>query len=391
MKQMLTCTLFIGCAIYITLIGISSAGAQTSIDLSRISNLRSDSSRSDFVLLAGFHFSSSSFKSGKCQGENCLGGYSGLFISEDGRTFTAISDQRHWLEADIETQNDLPTGLKNIRVTKITDNRLPHNPEALQWHAKSRRWLVSFEDDKSTRQEILAWATADKKFGPPINLGHIPNSLLKDRGLEAVALLPDLSALLFAEGKNDSVETVSLVWFLPKLSTPDATSAQHALVIQKLAWHQTDFFQVTDAFALPGGGVLVLERRFLSKPVTKHEGITRIPATRLKWVKQSEMNAVLCRDQSEAVCPEWSKEKLPVLKAEVLMALEGTISEPGRPHSPVDNMEGLSVRCVHNKAWVYVISDDNPQLDTQQRTILLVFESNNDELNKAACITPASQ
>lgn len=309
--------------------------------------------------------------------KNCqpCGGYSGLSLHEDD--LTLISDKGHWLDMKLKFEGNLPTGIEWAQQRLLPGYDTSRAPETLRKRHSDRRFLVSFEDntkgDGAHSSNVLAWV--DKQTGEvqQIPLLGIHEKLTRDKGLEAVALWSDDSMLLLAEGDYNATSTFA--WHLSKGNPSSRTD---------LAWPIADKYRPTDAVALKDGGALILERRFIHRDKDHRE---HYASARLRWLTATEMTCALRRgtaDQSNKQCPVKADKALPSLSSHMLLELRGINAANGAV-SPVDNMEGLDVRCDNKRRlWIYMISDDNLN-PIEQKTVLLTFESKNDALNKAAC------
>lgn len=257
-----------------------------------------------------------------------FGGWSGLLVSNDGGQMLAASDRGWWLSARLEygPAGDL-VGLNRARLGRLRD--LAGRP--LQGKGRSDaeeldRWdggvLVSFERDHRL------WL-----YPGPCSLGGLPRPVglppwlrksAANQGVEAVASLADGRLLLLAEGDQDQPYTLGAVgdgrrW-------------------QPLRYRLRDGFRPTAAATLPGGDVLVLERRY-----TVGSGVAarlrRLPAGRIA-------PGALLR---------------PPLLAELA------------PPLTVDNFEGLAAsRSPGGRVRLYLLSDDN--YSAMQQTLLMMFE-----------------
>ncbi|MFN4278183.1 MAG: esterase-like activity of phytase family protein [Ferrovibrio sp.] len=315
--------------------------------------------------------------------EGCFGlcgGYSGMTIHPDGKKLTLVSDNNHWLEVDLALNNEgLPIGFAGkATVTKMSGVPANHHAESLRRVEKG--WLLSFEvDDRRPAEsdKILVLADEKKRFNPVSGLEAVAKSLAADNGLEAVALLKDGGMLLFEEGRKQNAGH-SCVWY---------QAANGAVV--GMAWPVDDEFRPTDAVATKNDAVLVLERRF----PYNHKGQTiYFTSARLRLITPDAIQASLkhASMQSENCSPGNGVPVLEPQPGKLLLMKGEVVKGKDDPRSPLDNMEGIDVRCVRapdnrdKVLWIYMNSDDNLNAD-QQTTMLLVFQSNNAELNKAAC------
>ncbi len=265
-----------------------------------------------------------------------FGGFSGLVIDGASRQLTAISDQGHWLTATLDlTQDGTLVGLTEGRMDTLCDD--DGEPVAV-WERRDaeeiqllpgKGFVVSFE-----RHHRLAFFPWSEDGQSPLNgrpqpfpfpPGIIPT--LPNKGMEAVALLPDGRLLTFAEElrtiTNDIIGWIGHPnlgdWRLLTLSTRE------------------DFLP-TGAAVLPSGDVLLLERSF-----HKSTG-NRI---RLSILKTDQLQ------------PDSRLEPIELALIE--------------PPATTDNMEAVAIhQGPGGETLIYLMSDNN--FSDVQRTLLLQFE-----------------
>lgn len=259
-----------------------------------------------------------------------FGGLSGLHVRPDGSRFTAITDKGNWVTGTLRYHSD-------GRLADVADAELGplgkpadgpagdargRDGEALT-RLPDGRSLVAFEGD----HRILAYppgptpaiaGPATRMATPPLLARAKPNG-----GPEALAALADGRLLMLTES----------------LQTQDA---RIGFLHDGERWHRVRYpldadFKPTDAAQVPGGDVLVLERRF--DPLGGFQvRLRRIPGDRL---------------------------------APGAM-LDGPVIAHFRRPYVVDNFEGLAVRSnPSGRTLIYIVSDDNFQ--SLQRTLLLMF------------------
>jgi len=258
-----------------------------------------------------------------------FGGWSGMQISADGTQLRAISDEGWWLAARLVETDGRVSGLVDAQLGALAGidgkpgtAKADNDAEALAIDAEGNL-IVAFE-----RHHRL-W-----RYGPwPDGLEATPRAVAIPSGLaaapgnsgvEALTRLPDGRLLALTEGLEAGPDAFA-GWIVgPKGSEP-------------VSWTRTADYHATDLALLPGGDVLVLERRYT--PATG-------PGMRLLRLKGSDIVAGAR------------------LTGSVLAELPARLS--------IDNMECLSVRVVDGHTRVYVLSDDN--YNPLERTLLLVFE-----------------
>jgi hypothetical protein len=263
--------------------------------------------------------------------DNRFGGISGLIVSADGHSLMAVTDTGYWLTASLTHEADMLSGIGNLSLAPMLDpdgqsiagNKRQGDAEAMTLLADGRI-AVSFE------RNHRVWAydvTADgfEATAQPVNISPDLKDAVNNKGLEALASLPDGSLLAITEGTMVTEDQIK-GWRVGRDTTEGIT-------LRRIAP-----FDLTDIALLPSGDLLTLERRFSTLGGVGAQ-IRRISADAL----------------DEAA------------------ALDGNILYRSTAGQTVDNMEGLSIRTSPDgRTFVYVVSDDN--FNPLQRTLLLMFE-----------------
>jgi hypothetical protein len=259
-----------------------------------------------------------------------FGGLSGLAISADGTRMTAITDRGSWITArlDYDAAGRL-VGIGEAALYPIRDmagqplegswrdaeglTRLVDGRRAVGFEQRHRIWLYGGSVAQAAGQAIAV----------PAKLGTAPNN----GGIEALTQLADGRLLALTEDFR-APEGGLRGWIITLDGGGDAAP---------LAYPPARDFHPTALALLPGGDVLVLERRFT---------VVAGPGARLVRVARA------------AIAPG--------------AAVSGR--ELGRLEAPltVDNFEGLAVRRdAHGRTLIYLVSDDN--FNPVQRTLLMQF------------------
>jgi hypothetical protein len=269
-----------------------------------------------------------------------MGGLSDLRVSADGRRLVAITDCGSVLEASLlHDRRGFLTGIADEKITPIGGLSGPlvgdeRDAEGLS-PLPGGELAVAFE----TVQRILVYppdapplARASREFQLPADFGDVTS---RNSGLEALAPLADGSLIALAEGPRGR-PAATRAWILRGGSW---TSIDYPLFYEE---QSSQPFRPTGATVLPGGDVLVVERRF--PPMAAR--IRRLPAGML-------------REGGDLTGSEVARLALPL---------------------SVDNFEGIdSVRSEAGETLVYLLSDDNGcakggvAVPTLQRTLLLAF------------------
>jgi hypothetical protein len=267
-----------------------------------------------------------------------FGGWSALVMEPAGRSLLAISDVGSWLSADLVYDGSRPSGLTRARLGPLLDksgqvleNKVEQDAESatlLEGTLQRGTLLIGFErhhriDRYPVRNgEVLA-PTGTLKL--PAEARRMP----ANQGIEALAIL--------AAGPRKG----SVVAFAERFTRG---SGYHTGWIwvggepQRLQLQDIDGFNITDAAALPDGGLLVLERYFRWSTGVK---------MRLRRIAPSEI--------------------VPGARIAGATLLEADSS------FEIDNMEGIAVhRGAGGELVVSLISDDNFN-HLLQRTLFLQF------------------
>jgi hypothetical protein len=262
-----------------------------------------------------------------------FGGISAIRVGSDGAHFIALSDKGWWFRGRIVYEGTRPSGIADAEMAPIlgADGR----PLA------ARRWYdtESIAEDGGTLYVGIERVHQIVRFnygtegllarGRPIALPPGLRSLPPNRGIEALVFVPKglpLAGTLIAISERGLDKAGNTIGFLIGGASPG-----------NFAVRRSSNFDITDAALLPGGDVLLLERRF-----SWSSGL----AVRMRRVALGEIKPGAVVDG-------------PIL-FDVDLGYE------------IDNMEGLSVhRSAGGETILTLISDDN--FSALQRTLLLQF------------------
>lgn len=249
-----------------------------------------------------------------------FGGISGMHV-EDGEV-VAISDVGMLLRFPVPGGRDRALvrfdplaegpGPRTRKSNRDTEGLLVRGGRI--WAAFERHNMIWRYDLSSLRAESAARPEAMRRW-------------TGNRGPEALLRLADGRFLVFAEGRDDGAMFSDAVLFGGDPSVPGTPAA-------RLRYRRPAGFRATDAALLPGGRILILNRRFRLL-----EG----------W---SARLAVAGIGEGE------------VIEGREIAALASPLA--------VDNMEALSVTIEDGRTIVWIASDDN--FSPLQRTLLLKFE-----------------
>jgi hypothetical protein len=267
-----------------------------------------------------------------------FGGLSDLRVSEDGERLYAVSDCGRGFVARLSYAGGRLVGLEDARLVDLVglDGRKlgAQGIDAESLILTRAALEVGFEG----RPRIFRYER-DPPFGGPARSLAIPPGVLacgENEGLETVADLGGGRRLLVCEGRRGASETV------PAWVGADASWTERSYPLLFEGGLGREPFRPTAASALPGGDVLVLERRY--PPIGAR--VVRVPRTEL-----------------EGQGPFQPRE---------IARLEAPLT--------LDNYEGIDARRDPSGATlVYLVSDDNNCGKAavygpgRQRTLLVMF------------------
>lgn len=277
-----------------------------------------------------------------------FGGFSGLAVDAAGRGLVAVSDKGYWLTARLrhDRAGNL-AGIEGGRMARLRDRagRRLKGKRSSDAEALARvggQIAVAFE--RNSRVAFYpAGVGRGRKWGSraATSENDAPGALLDDgwlpsnQGIEALTVLADGRLLALVEGPNDAFASWPS-WILD--GAGQAKNKGTGARWRRLNYARTGLFRPTGAATLPGGDVLVLERRF-----------SLLGGVASRFVRLAKKSVV---PGATLVGRE-----LAVLRAPLI----------------VENFEGVDVRRgAKGETLVYIISDDNYNI--VQRTLLLMFE-----------------
>ncbi len=275
-----------------------------------------------------------------------FGGLSDLRVSADGSRLWAISDCGYGFSAALSYEaNGLLAGLSDPRLVELVGTegrslaRDERDAESLVVDGSGLE--VGFE--RSNRILAYSLAPAFGGLARPIPTPAGLRGCRPNAGIETMVLLDDQRRFLVCEARRDaSLDTPA--W----IGKEDRWTERSYPLLFDGGWGGEPF-RPTSAARLPGGDVLVLERRF----------------------------------------PPIGARVLRISRDDLLEATAAGSPQPLRPHEiarferplTLDNFEGIDLRSDRGQTLVYVLSDDNncakrhhgPRGSGLQRTLLLMF------------------
>ena len=271
-----------------------------------------------------------------------FGGFSGLSI--DGGILTAVSDQGHWLTAELEQdQRGTLSALRAAQMGSLCDD----DGAPVAWERRDaeeiqvlpgRGFLVSFERhhrimlyaaSENDGAHLLPASGATALAGVPRPFPFPPAIIpvRRNKGMEAIVPLADGRLLTFAEDLR-TIDGDIIGW----IGHPDAGDWRHLILPTR-----ADFLP-TGAALLPGGDVVLLVRSY-----------SRDIGNRLQLLLLEAASLVA------------GNRLQPIELARI------------EPPATVDNMEAVAVDAgPGGEILIYLLSDDN--YNDEQRTLLLQFE-----------------
>jgi hypothetical protein len=262
--------------------------------------------------------------------DGAFGGLSALRLEQGGERFVALSDRAYWLRGRIVARDGVPLGIAGAEMGPVLG---PDGRPAERWDTES---LALDGGDAWVGIERLD-AVARFAFGrsgllAPARLIDLPPgaaALPPNRGLEALVFVPrelPLGGSLIAISERALDGEGNIAAFIIGGPRPGMFHVR-----------RSDGFDVSDAALLPGGDLLLLERRFT---------LTGGFAARIRRLPEP-----MLRPGSLADGP-------------VLFAADG--------RHRIDNLEALDVHRSAHGLVLTMMSDDNYL--PLQKTLLLQFE-----------------
>ena len=271
-----------------------------------------------------------------------VGGLSGLIMLDGGSEMLAVTDNGLWFAAGIQQSPDgAPMALRNPRFAPMLDAKgvelrktSSSDTEAVTLGRNRGKQELFVASERSNRILRFAWplTSGSSRLISGVETPKALRELRGNKGIEALAAAPDdgpLGGALVAIGERGQSQAHNLPGFI--IGGPRAGSFEI---------ERSDNYDATDAAFLPGGDLLLLERRFNLRD----------------WVGMRLRRFAAAEVKPGAV-------------------LKGTVLMEAGPSHQIDNMEGLAVhQDAAGRTILTLLSDDNRSL--LQRTLLLRFRLN---------------
>jgi hypothetical protein len=279
-----------------------------------------------------------------------FGGYSALALDPTGSKLLAISDAGSWMRADLEYDGRELKRLGNVTLGPLLGadgkpllddtERDSEGMTLIDGDLGKGTAYVSFE----RHHRIDRYPFDGDRFGPPNGSVPLPagtKRMTRNSGLEAIAVMQvgPLKGTLIAFAENLTDKSGNLQGWMIGGPRPGPVAVK-----------RIEGFDITDAAALPDGGLVILERRFRYS-----EGIKM----RIRRVSAAELKPGA------------------VVDGEVLLEATDNLN--------IDNMEAIGVhRRPSGETILTLMSDDN--FSPLQRTLIMQFTL--PDATSAAAATP---
>jgi hypothetical protein len=260
-----------------------------------------------------------------------FGGFSGLTLDAYGGLL-AVTDQGFWLSARMTYREGRLTGLSGTRMGPVTGRngrpyrgKFANDAEAIA-ALPGGRFLIAFEH----RHRVGEYSFNGGKLllNRYLNIPSVLRGMPRNQGLEAVAVFDGGKEIAFFAEKKLDAEGHHSGWVVKGGK------------VRTLRIARSDEFDITGATVLPGGELMLLERRFV--------GLLDGVHMRLRLIQREEL------DSGD------------LIRGEVLF-------RGSNFGYAIDNMEGIAAyRNGAGETMIAVISDDNFNRGLQ-RTLLLTF------------------
>jgi hypothetical protein len=259
-----------------------------------------------------------------------FGGFSALRIRPDGESFIALSDRGYWLRGRIVYRHRRLVGISDASMVPLLEcaGRIAPHWDSESIAEDGNTLFVGIEGLNSITRFGQGWIQP-LAHGCMIDVPAQMKSLPDNQGLESLVFMPrnfPLGGALLGISERGLTNEGNIQAFIiggPKPAT--------------FAIKRTNDFDISDAALLPGGDILILERKFslLSGVASR---IRRIPMAELKPSALVDGSTIFIADMRHQI----------------------------------DNFEALSVhRGASGELILTIMSDDN--FANFQRTLLLQF------------------
>jgi hypothetical protein len=261
--------------------------------------------------------------------EKRFGGWSGIHVLEGGSEAIILSDLGYLMRAGLEHDGGRLTGLSILNLMPALPGKrksIKRNDSEDLAIGADGELVIALEED---RRQIAIRRFVEGGWGKP-EFVAVPDARRKlgiNKGLESIAVIPP--------GRPDAGRLLAIAERPPQRSGTEIPC--WIIGVGTCAVLKRDRFEITSARFLPGGDLLILERR-LAPGFDLAMRLRRIPADRVGAGA--------------------------VMDGEILM--EADLS------NQIDNMEGLAIHLDEDgQTIITLVSDDNRNVF--QRTLILQF------------------
>lgn len=271
-------------------------------------------------------------------GEN-FGGFSGLDVSPDGRSFLSVSDRGHWLRGDFVYRDGKLAGVSNVEMAPIRNTagevdarKSRSDAEAVAaWSADgiAGKVIVGFERRERVEQFDLGKHGLDAP-AEPVRLPKAASEGESNGEIEALGRFgegPLKGWLIAISERNETADGELRGWLWRKGRT-------HEFHITRL-----EDYRVTGLAILPGGEEIITVERSFTPPIRVGMAMRRFKVTDLEKPKAGAGKRVF-----EGKIHAWK----------------------------IDNMEGIAAHADERGTIITVISDDNFNRSIQD-TVMFQF------------------
>lgn len=271
-----------------------------------------------------------------------FGGFSGLDVSQDGKSFISVSDRGNWLTGDFVYKNGRLAGVKNLQMApirntagKVDERKSRSDAEAVAaWSDKGIRAkvIVGFE----RRERVEQFNLGKHGLASPAERVRLPKAAGEGKSngeIEALGRFAEgpLQGWLIAISERNQTGSGDLRgWLWRKGQTHEFHLTQH------------EDYLVTGLAILPGGNEIITVERSFTPPIRVGMAMRIFKVTDLQNQRPGAGELVF-----EGKIPAWK----------------------------IDNMEGIAAHRDDRGTIITLISDDNFNRSIQD-TVMFQFRLN---------------
>lgn len=272
--------------------------------------------------------------------DEAFGGWSGLAVSADGAMLVAVSDEAHWLSAQIiYDEKGRLAGLADAHMAPLRDLKGKPITSKVMGDAEG---LTITGTDPSKGEAYVSFERLHRVWRYDLGkngFDAVPSQIVTERRLGGMPANSGIEAIttLLPERGGDTQRLLALSEDGRNASGERKAFLIEGRKVERLATKLDEPFKPTDVARLPNGDFLILERSF---------SLLAGPGMELRQVSGADLRAGA--------------------------TLEGRLLMQANNRNMIDNMEGLAVRAGDKgEVLIYVMSDDN--YSPIQKTLLMMF------------------